>query len=62
MPQLQLASALRRTLLPLLGLDWRDVCFISFFVCHIPRASPGEVSHDEDGMKQEIGDLYTAEL
>lgn len=52
----QLAGALRRILLPLLELDWGDVCFISFFISHIPRASP-EVSHYEDGMKQEMGDL-----
>lgn len=28
------------------------MCFISFFVSLIPRASPAEVFHDEDGMKQ----------
>lgn len=31
--------------------------FYFFFVSHIPRASPGEVSHDEDGMEREMGDL-----
>lgn len=30
--------------------------FYFFVVSHISRASPG-VSHDEDGMKQEMGDL-----
>lgn len=31
--------------------------FYFFSVSYTPRAPPGEVSHDEDGVEQEMGDL-----
>lgn len=42
---------------PLAGAGLGRCVFYFFFVSHIPRASLGEVSHDEDGMKKEMGDL-----
>lgn len=57
MPQLPARWCLEENPAPLAGAGLGRCVFYFFFISHIPRASPGEVSHYEDGMKQEMGDL-----